>query len=382
MNRVLDYSDIAPYRDHEVPQAVRALLEAYSFLKVMKFVYPEMSKDEIISLCHGIRTVHDFQKHIASPAMRLMIDKTITELTYDGFENLNGSGHLFISNHRDIILDSALMNILLLEHKLETTETAIGSNLLTNPTVRHLTKLNKNFTVQRGVNSRELYETSLKVSNYMRETISNGVGIWISQREGRAKDGNDRTQQGLLKMIGLSSRQGVKQGFIELKIRPLALSYEYDPCDIFKVRELVETQQARPYVKQEHEDLENIIAGIVKPKGHVHMSIGPDISEEIDEIDEYLPMNDQVAQIGQIIDLHIHKQCRLWPNNYIALDLLEGTRKYENYYRPENEEKFLSYMENVIESLPTSPALAKRILLKKYAYPLQNNLEALAAKVQ
>ncbi len=376
----LDFSDIAPYRDEEVPEAIQALLEELSFLKVLRFVYPENSESEIISLCGGIRTVKQFQSEIAYPAMKLMNERTISKLTSSGFDDISDSkANLFISNHRDIILDSALLNMLMHEHGLETTETAIGSNLLKNPTVRHLTKLNKNFTVNREVNRRELYEKSMQLSCYIREAITNRkVSVWISQREGRAKDGNDRTQQGLLKMLGLCSDKTVVDSSKELNIRPLALSYEYDPCDVFKIKELVKTQAGEKHEKHEDEDLMNIVSGISRPKGRVHLSIGPLLDKELDAIDPESPVNDQVKQLAEIIDQQIHAQARLWPNNYISADRLSGKQEFRNHYTEEDIISFDRYFTSVInECQETEHESCKAILLKKYAFPLLNK-ESLA----
>lgn len=380
METVLDFSDIAPYRDPEVPQAIQALLDEFSFMKVMGHVYPEMSEEEIRRLCEGISTVKQFQAQVAYPAMKLMNQLTISELTFDGFDSLDiDKAHLFISNHRDIILDSAILNMLLHEHDLDTTETAIGSNLLTNPTVRHLTKLNKNFTVVRNVARKELYETSMKLSTYIRSSITErGVSIWLSQKEGRAKDGNDRTQQGLLKMLAMSNKSGLINSFKELNIRPLALSYEYDPCDVFKIQELVHIQQGHEYVKEKHEDLQNIVAGISQPKGRVHLSFGPYIYDELEAVDSNIPVNDQVKCFAEIIDQHIHMQTMLWPNNYVAMDLISGKEEHSAHYTPKDKQTFIKYMEKVLDTSTADRTQGKEIFLKKYAFPALNKLAVLA----
>jgi len=382
MQTSFDYTDIAPYRDHEVPEAIKALLEEFSFNKVMGFVYPDKTTEEIINICQGIKTVREFQAQVAYPAMKLMNEMTISKVSCDGFETLDtDKAHLFISNHRDIILDSALLNMLLHEYDLETTETAIGSNLLTNPTVRHLTKLNKNFTVRRNVARRELYEASLKLSTYIRSSITErGVSIWLSQKEGRAKDGNDRTQQGLLKMLAMSSKEALEESFNKLNIRPLSLSYEYDPCDVFKVQELFHVQQGHEYEKGKDEDLQNIIAGISKPKGRVHLSIGPYIYDELMEIDNSIPINDQVKCMAEIIDRHIHAQCRLWPNNYVALNLLEGSKSYTQNYTESDKQTFLTYLDKTLESSTVEKEQGKQILLKKYAFPAINKFAAVSSE--
>lgn len=378
----MDFSNIAPYRDDEVVGAITALLEELSFMKVLRFVYPQMDDESIRALCTGIETVKDFQGKVAYPAMKLMSDLTISSMTSGGFELLkDGKACLFISNHRDIILDSALLNMLLHEHDIETTETAIGSNLLKDPTVRHLTKLNKNFTVKRDVNRRELYETSLTLSSYIRNAVTErNVSIWISQREGRAKDGNDRTQQGLLKMLYMSNASNVISSFKGLNIRPLALSYEYDPCDVFKLTELVKSQRGEEHIKQEDEDLMNIVAGISKPKGRVHLEVGPVLDAELDHINTEIPVNDQVMHVARIIDRHIYDQARLWPNNYLAFNLLFEKNENTSQYTEAEKDSFMAHLNSVVNQVPpTDREIARSILIKKYAFPVINKFSILTS---
>ena len=373
----LDFSDISPYRDEDVPEAVKALLKEYSFMKVLRYVYPEKDDEHLIKMCEGIRTVKDFQSYVAYQSMRLMNHGTITALTHSGMEYVkDGKAHLFISNHRDIILDSAILNMLLHEQGLDTTETAIGSNLLENPTVMHLTKLNKNFTVNRDVTGRERYESSMKLSSYISHSIDQRhASIWISQREGRAKDGNDRTQQGLLKMLQMSSNTSAHDTFSDLNILPMALSYEYDPCDVFKVKELLIAQKGEKHEKGKHEDLQNIVAGITQQKGRVHLAIGAPLSHSLDVLKQDLPVNDLLKEFAGAIDQRIHKLCRLWTNNYVAYDLLHGKSEYTDRYTEDDIEEFVAYVDTVLGDVSDDKS-GRGILLQKYAYPLENYLKA------
>ncbi|NND94237.1 MAG: glycerol acyltransferase [Flavobacteriales bacterium] len=373
----LDFSDIAPYRDKDVPEAIKALMKEYSFMKVLRYVYPEKDDEQLIEMCEGIRTVKDFQAQVAYRSMLLMNHGTITALTHSGMEHVKDTGsHLYISNHRDIILDSALLNMLLHEQGMDTTETAIGSNLLENPTVKHLTKLNKNFTVNRNVSGREQYESSLKLSHYIRHSITErGSSIWISQREGRAKDGNDRTQQGLLKMLQISSKNKPYESFKDLNILPMALSYEYDPCDVFKVRELLFKAKGENYEKGRHEDLQNIIAGITQQKGRVHLAIGTPLSDSLNILKQEASVNDLLQEFAKAIDKRIHKLSRLWPNNYVAYDLLHGRQKFTEHYREDDVEEFVAYCKTVLSDVRDDNG-GRKILLQKYAFPLENFLEA------
>lgn len=381
---MIDYSDIAPYRDDEVRAAIYALLKELSFVRVLRFVYPDMSDDEIQLLCQNIDSVKEFQAKVAYPAMMQMNRSTISKLTHTGFEQLeDGKASLFISNHRDIILDSALLNMLLHEHCMSTTETAIGSNLLKNETVKHLTKLNRNFTVNRDVQRRELHAASHKLSSYIRDAITErNTSVWISQREGRAKNGDDRTQQGLLKMLAMSGDKDLKSNFEALRIRPLALSYEYDPCDLYKVIELTKASRGEEHIKEENEDLSNIIAGISGVKGRVHLEIGPRLAGDILNLDANLTVNEQISQLTSIVDQHIHAQAHLWPNNYIAADLLAKSTDYSEQYTEEDLKQFEEYRFKIVEGLaPEDRETQQQILIQKYAFPVINK-ESLLINLQ
>jgi len=220
------------------------------------------------------------------------------------------------------------------------------------------------------------------LSHYIREAITDrNVSVWISQREGRAKDGNDRTQQGLLKMLAMSSDEDLITRFKDLRMRPLALSYEYDPCDRYKVIELLKTQLGETHEKDDDEDLMNIVAGISQNKGRVHLAIGEVLDIELDAIDQSISVNDQIQQIAELIDSHIHTQARLWPNNYIAADLLADTIAHKGQYREADKVLFEVYIDQIIVGLARADkARARKILLEKYAYPLLNQEQVLAAK--
>jgi len=369
-----DFTDIEPYRDVHVRDVLKNLMTDEPFLEVMEYVYPDKSLVEIEETLDSIQSIYDFQDKVAYHAMKRIIDLTVEDIVIEGLENLDKrKKYLFISNHRDIILDSAFFNVLLHEKGFDTTETAIGSNLLVHPTVNALTKLNKNFTVSRDVTGRELYVSSLKLSHYIRQSICSGrSSIWISQREGRAKDGDDKTQQGLLKMLRLSADGNLQTDFEGLNVRTLSISYEYDPCDEFKIKEILSRASEEEYVKSPGEDKRSIIRGITGNKGRVHFAIG---GEEIDiDSDSLTEMNnnDQLQYLSQEIDRAIYKKYKLWPNNYIAYDMLHSPKKeYKNYYSVKDLGDFDAYIREVLDNLDNVPG-AKEILLKKYAFPLIN----------
>ncbi|MFT7545224.1 MAG: hypothetical protein ACI8YO_002010, partial [Gammaproteobacteria bacterium] len=320
----IDFTDIEPYRDEHVKQVLVGLLKDEPFLEVMEYVYPEKTVEELDALLLTIDTIDKFQSEIAYQAMKNIINGTVQEITIDGLDKIEkDKEHLFISNHRDIILDSALFNVLLHEREYTTTETAIGDNLLGHPTVNALTKLNKNFTVKRDLVGRELYDSSLKLSQYIRRSVMNdSSSIWISQREGRAKDGDDKTQKGVLNMLGLSSEEDLMSSLKPLNIRTLSVSYEYDPCDVVKIREIIARTKEEDYIKKPGEDKQSIILGITGKKGRVNFTIGSGniFSAEGEEQNKA----DQLQQIATNIDKEIYSNYKLWPNNYIACDMLSG----------------------------------------------------------
>lgn len=373
MSETADYSNIAPYQDHEVREVLEKLKNHPSFLNMLQFVDLDASTGDLEDLLDSIHSIEEFQEKISKPWLMQFLTKTTTSITSDGFDTLDAEQkHLFISNHRDIILDSALLNILLHDHHLQTAETAIGDNLLKFDLVKTLTRLNKNFMVRRSGSSRELYEHSLLLSSYIRKKIvDRESSIWLAQKEGRAKDGNDKTQQGVLKMLNLSNEAELEAGFKALCIRPMSVSYEYDPCDRFKIKELLAKQMGQPHVKEEEEDLKNIVAGMLEQKGHVHVSIQPQLDQELDELAEIKNINDKVARLAEIIDQAIYRSYKLFENNYVAFDLLHKTRAWQARYSAEKAQEFTDHVAEVCKDFPEC---ARSILLKKYAYPLINHL--------
>jgi len=377
MDKTFDYSEIAPFRDLDVRTVLEDLKTHPSFLKVLRFLGVETSKEALDNFFEGIETIEDFQLKITKPWMLRFLKKTTSDITHEGIDSLEaGQKHLFISNHRDIILDSAILNILFSENGIQTVESAIGDNLFKSAAVKMLTKLNKNFTVIRSVGTREMYNNSLTLSSYIRKKITKKESsIWLAQREGRAKDGNDKTQQGLIKMLNLSNKDLFEDGFKNLNIHTVSMSYEYDPCDRFKVKELLVKEAGKTYVKEKEEDLKNLLAGILEYKGHVHLSIQPALTKEIDQLKDFKNINDKTNKLAALIDRSIYHSYKLFENNYAAYDLLHKTNKWQAYYSKEKKQEFEDYINNTCKDQPDR---AKEILLEKYAYPLVNKMDVLA----
>lgn len=258
------FDSIRPYNDLEVNEAVQRLIQHPFFGQVSQRVFPDKSVGQLKEALSDVKTVKDFQKVMMYPTARRVLNNSSEGISHDGFDKINpDKSYLFISNHRDIVLDSTILNVLLFELGVDTTEVAIGNNLLVNQWVTDLAKLNKNFIVNRNVPPREMYTYSQTLSSYIRHTIlERKTSIWIAQREGRTKDGDDQTQQGLLKMIGLSGGKDFYENYAPLRIAPMAISYEYDPCDVLKAREVASKKAGKPIEKTPEDDLQSMIAGI------------------------------------------------------------------------------------------------------------------------
>ncbi|NND77048.1 MAG: glycerol acyltransferase [Flavobacteriales bacterium] len=373
MDETIDLSKIAPYTDKDVPDVMARLKESSSFNAVLSLNGQIENIQAWLEKLDHIKTIYDFQTKIAHPYVKQLVEKTSSEITFTGIKELVNEEHcLFIANHRDIILDSAILNIILHDEGLQTCETAIGDNLLTSDIVYDLTKLNKNFTVVRSAGPRETYGHALTLSTYIRDKItSGGSSIWLAQKEGRSKDGNDQTQQGLLKMLNLTSEKSFEGGFRELKMRPVSISYEYDPCDRYKIRELFSNMQGHKYQKRPEEDLQNIFSGMTGWKGHIHLSVGNVMEKELNELKEYSNINEKTTLLTEMINTSIYKAYKLFENNYIAHDTLYGLSQFSDRYSKEKKEEFEAYIEKTTEGKPYE---VKKLLIRKYANPLINYL--------
>jgi hypothetical protein len=276
MSQNYNFEDIRPYYDHEAREAMQKIKEDPLFMQLVNYIWPGMTKEEAFVKADKVNDNMSFQLEFMHQAIRVIVARSSTGLTCNGFDNLDpNSAYLYIANHRDILLDSAILQILLVEHGFKTSEITFGNNLMMGGFINDFGKLNRMFTVLREGNSRELYEISQKLSAYIRHTIvDKNVSVWIAQRNGRTKDGNDLTQTGLLKMLNLSGKKSFGENIKELKIVPLSISYEYEPCDDLKVQELYLSSLHSKYVKAPGEDLNSILTGIRQPKGRIHMEVG------------------------------------------------------------------------------------------------------------
>ena len=305
-----NYDAIRPYNDEEVHEAFKRVVTEPELKSVLAYLFPNKPLEELTQSLLSLRSVFDFQSQMVAPFFLNLTKKTSDGMDINGLENLHpAEKHLFISNHRDIILDAALLNTLLVMHGIETSENAIGDNLCVKPWITEMMKLNKNFIVQRSGSKREIFEASKRLSTYIRRNIvEKRNAVWIAQREGRAKDANDRTQESLLKMLSMSADKNFKKSFIELNITPISISYEYDACDFLKAKEFQQKRDTPDYKKSKDDDLLNMKTGLTGYKGRIHYEITGTINGELNEA---LSEEDDRAAVlektAQIIDHRIHK---------------------------------------------------------------------------
>ncbi len=375
MDTELDFESIRPYQDHEIPLVFDRLSKETSFLELIKFLYPKVPTELFIGQMKQIKTIRQFQQDIISSYVREVISSTTQGVTVEGLDGLDPQeSYLYISNHRDIVLDPAFLNVILVEHNFDTTEIAIGDNLLIYPWITDLVKLNRTFIVNRNLPVRQIMESSNRLSAYIRHTVTQvGHSIWIAQREGRSKDGNDRTQISLLKMLNLSGKSTSANDFKELKIVPVSISYEYDPCDYLKALEFQNKRDNPDFVKTKDDDLKHMGSGLRGRKGRVHFAFGQPLENELDILDSTTNKNDQLEMLAGIIDRHVHESYRLWPGNCVAWDLLHNSSQYSNRYSSEEKEVFITYIEEHLNRIEGDHDFLRKTLLEMYANPVENS---------
>ena len=368
-----DFDQIRPYNDDEVNTALKAFKDHPMIKALLLFTFPDKRKEDIDDILMECHSIQDFQSKVIYYAVKNIIDRSTEGLSTSGFEKLDPKeSYLFISNHRDIVLDTSLLNYTLLNHNLVMTASAIGDNLVKKPFLLALSRLNRNFLIQRGLTPREMLLSSKKVSQYIQNLLENEKrSVWIAQREGRTKDGNDKTQQGVLKMLGLAdTHKNVAKHLKKLKIVPVAISYEYDPTDILKMPELMAKHHDEEYVKTNNEDFNSILKGAIGQKKRIHVGLGNVLDIELDKISEDADSpNQQIQMIADLIDKRIYKNYRLWPSNYIAYDLLNNTDKFIEKYSDQEKRQFERRIERRV-ALNNDVALKN--FLAMYANPVIN----------
>ena len=379
----MEFDEIRPYHDEELPQVFEELIADPAFRQAAGAVVPGVPFDALAQKMRACKPKLEFQRVFCYERLWKLAREAADGLTmdYTALPVDPTTAYTYISNHRDIILDSGFLSILLVDLGLDTVEIAIGDNLLIYPWIKKFVRVNKSFIVQRALTMRQMLESSARMSRYMHYTIARKrQSIWIAQREGRAKDSNDRTQDSVLKMLAMGGEGDIIDRLMEMNIAPLAISYEYDPCDYLKAQEFQQKRDIEGYKKSTADDLLNMQTGLFGYKGRVHFQVAPCINDELARLDRSLSKPELFARISALIDRRIHANYRLYPNNYVAHDLLEGNDSFASHYTADDRQRFTAYIDRQLEriALPGKdlPFLREKLLLM-YANPLKNHLAAL-----
>lgn len=374
-----EFDAIRAYEDRDLGATIKALFADEAFRGVLQSLFPNQSLPLLEKQLSSYTSILEFQKNFIHGLVTQLIQKTGNGLTLDISALTNkGLPYTYISNHRDIILDSALLDILLIDAEFpQTVEIAIGDNLLVYPWIKHLVRLNKAFIVQRSLSLREMLAASKLMSRYMHFVITQKKNpIWIAQREGRAKDGNDRTQEAVLKMIAMGGEGTATERLMAMHIVPLSISYEFDPCDFLKAKEFQMKRDNPAYKKTRADDLVNMQTGLFGYKGRVHYACAPCIDDWI-ATRKGLSNAEFFAATARRLDEEIYRNYRLYPNNFVALDLLNNRKDYISHYSEEDKVQFEQYLRQQIDKidLPNKDeAFLRERLLEMYANPAKNQL--------
>lgn len=376
-----EFDEIRPYNDEELPQIFEELIADPAFQKAATDAIPNVPFELLAQKIRACKSKLDFQETFCYGILWKIAADHTDGLTLDHTALPDKSkAYTYVSNHRDIILDSGFLSILLVDQGMDTVEIAIGDNLLVYPWIKKLVRVNKSFIVQRALTMRQMLESSARMSRYMHYTINEKKqSIWIAQREGRAKDSNDRTQDSVLKMLAMGGEGDLIDRLIEMNIAPLAISYEYDPCDFLKAQEFQLKRDIEGYKKTTQDDLISMQTGLFGYKGKVHFQTAPCINDKLEQLDRSLPKQELFSGISACIDRRIHGNYRIYSGNYVAYDWLNNTSEFADHYTSEEKQRFVTYIEQQLGKIKIpnkDEDFLRGKLLLMYANPLVNYLAA------
>lgn len=371
-----EFDDIRPYYDAEISSAMSRIARSDVFPVLASWIFPGRDLEDVRRMVLSFKTIKEFQFGVMIPVNRQIIERSITELTFRGFEKLNPDmQYLFVSNHRDIMLDASLLQYLFAQRERDTTEITFGANLMTKGLITDIGKSNKMFRVERGGKLKDFYMSSRHLSDYIRYTLTDKKqSVWIAQRNGRTKDGDDHTDQGIIKMFCMSCPEDKIKALSDLHIVPVSISYEWESCDVMKAIELYESRLEK-YIKKPGEDLTSILTGIIQHKGRVNFTLGDEITE--DDLIQYdsCTNNDYHRLVAQLLDERINGGYKLYPNNYVAHDIRHGQTRFAAYYTPSDKMKFMKYMECLNDYDVDDIDILKDLFLGIYANPVSNKIK-------
>ena len=374
------FDALRPYYDSEVNAAIRSVINDPMLATIMQFAFPEKTVSEWQAELLDIHSTQDFQGRIVSKMLDKVLAVSSEGVTTSGFDALDKeTPYLFLSNHRDIILDTSLINLTLFRHNMILTASAIGDNLVKHPFLYTLARINRNFLVFRNLSPRELLQSSKLMSEYITTLITEeGRSVWVAQREGRTKDGLDATHPGVLKMLSMQADSQDLVGFFQkLNIVPISISYEYDPTDVLKIPELLASLNNEKYVKQPDEDFNTIIKGIMGAKKRIHIHAGAPLNEALESLRPLNNANQQIKALAQLLDNEIVGNYKLWPTNYIAADLRDESSAYSAHYTAAEKADFVQRMHKRVD---VANAQAIDRFLAMYANPVANKARILAGE--
>ncbi len=384
MNDQFDFSDIAPFDDKDFQAKMAVLVKEPGFEHAVRYVMPDVDYPEFVKKLLSIPDKDTFQHKVMGEFLNLLESRTTDGITMGGAEFLEpGKCYTYLSNHRDIVLDASFLNLCLIRRNLPTSEVAIGNNLLIFDWITDLVKLNKSFIVKRGLSMTKALEAARQLSAYIHYAIADKhQSVWIAQREGRAKDSNDLTQESLLKMLALQGGGNVIDNILAINLMPVSISYEYDPNDYLKATEFLLKRLDPEYKKSPHDDLLSMETGLLQPKGRVHFQLSPCINNELATLSSETPKAELIKQICHIIDRAIHGGYMIYPINYVAYDMLHNTDRFAGKYTADERRSVLEYIEKQLDKVRLENVsepdrhYMRQMMYTMYANPLRNKLSA------
>lgn len=376
--------EIAPFDDSEFQEKMARLVEEPGFEHAVKFALPDIDYKEFVKELKQVTDKNTLQSAVMGPFLELLAKKTTDGITCDGLENLqSGTSYTFITNHRDIVLDASFLNLCFLRRDMPTSEVAIGNNLLIYEWISDLVKLNKSFIVKRDLKMTQALKAAQQLSAYIHYAVmQKHESVWIAQREGRAKDSNDVTQESLMKMLALEGGGSTAENLLMINLVPIAISYEYDPNDYLKAKEFLLKSKNPDYHKSQRDDLLSMETGLLQYKGRVHFSISRCLNPEIEKIPANAKRLDVIQKCCELVDNSIHRGYHLYPINYIAADLLNDNSNYSAYYTPVEAAAFKDYIEKQIDRIDIEDMTfgdrqyLRKMMFTMYSNPLYNKLAA------
>ncbi len=384
-----EFKDIAPYEDREFLEKLSDLTKEPGFEHAVRFIMPNVDFDQFCQQLKSVKSTDEFQMLVMYPFLRKIAESTTSGITISGMENYDKHlSYTIITNHRDIVLDASFLNMVLVDNGLPTTEIAIGDNLLIYDWINDLVRVNKSFIVRRNLGVKEALVAARQLSAYIHFCISTKHdSVWIAQREGRAKDSNDKTQESLIKMLALAGGDSARANIEAVNLLPCAISYEYDPNDYLKAREFLLRRRNPDFKKTQRDDLFSMETGLLGFKGHVHYTLGRCITPQIAGMPAEADRNAVAAEAARLIDHEIHSGYMIYPINYIAYDHINNSTEFAKHYTPEQVQQVSEYINSQLRKVDVADITPEEYdfmldaVYNMYANPLKNKLVALETEV-